>query len=142
MISSIKNIVYLMMEEIIYNSDACPINPVNELLSRKWVFCIMRDLFVGKHHFNEFKRSNPNLSNVVLSDNLKYLEDIGLIYKKTINDGTKKNTEYHLSENGKKMNRIIYEMLIFGLYVLEDDLRTDEYKDEIKEAFKELLDVE
>ena len=43
-----------MKNNVIYQSDACPINCVNDLLSRKWVFGIMKDLFAGKKHFNEF----------------------------------------------------------------------------------------
>lgn len=71
-----------MNDNIIYQKDACPINSVNDLLSRKWVFGIMKDLFAGKKHFNEFKEDKPNLSNVVLSDTLKYLENQQMISKK------------------------------------------------------------
>lgn len=72
-----------MENNIIYQKDACPINCVNDLLSRKWVFGIMKDLFAGKKHFNEFKEDKPTLSNVVLSDTLKYLENQELISKKS-----------------------------------------------------------
>lgn len=81
------------------------------------------------------------MSNVVLSDNLKYLENNGLISKKIIEDDTKRNTEYYLTEKGKQMNKILYEMVVFGLYVLEDDLRSDEYKEEIKKGYEEILDL-
>ena len=128
-----------MKTSVIYQKDACPINSVNELLSRKWVFGIMKDLFAGKKHFNEFKDDKPDLSNVVLSDTLKYLENRGLIYKKIIEDDAKRNTEYYLTEKGEKMNKILYEMVIFGLYELEDDLRDEEFKKEIKKGYEEIL---
>ncbi|MBE6510409.1 MAG: helix-turn-helix transcriptional regulator [Methanobrevibacter millerae] len=128
-----------MKDNIIYRKDACPINSVYDLLSRKWVFGIMKDLFAGKKHFNEFKEDKPNLSNVVLSDTLKYLENQGMICKKIIEDDTKRNTEYYLTEKGKKMNKILYEMVIFGLYELEGDLRDEEFKKEIKEGYEEIL---
>ena len=83
-----------MRNSVIYNKDACPINSVNDLLSRKWVFGIMKDLFAGKKHFNEFKQDKPDLSNVVLSDNLKYLEMNGLIYKNVCDNENRRNTEY------------------------------------------------
>ena len=130
-----------MTNSVIYNYDACPINRVNDLLSRKWIFGIMKDLFAGKKHFNEFKQDKPELSNVVLSDNLKYLESKGLIYKKVIEDDGKRNTEYYLTDKGKKMNKILYEMVVFGLYELESDLRTDDYKNEIKKGYKDILDL-
>jgi len=128
-----------MENNIIYQKDACPINSVNDLLSRKWVLGIMKDLFAGKKHFNEFKDDKPNLSNVVLSDTLKYLENQGLICKKIIEDDTKRNTEYYLTDKGRKMNRILYDMVIFGLYELESDLRSDEFKEKIKKGYEEIL---
>ena len=128
-----------MDNNIIYQEGACPINSVYDLLSRKWVFGIMKDLFAGKKHFNEFKVDKPNLSNVVLSDTLKYLENKGLISKKIIEDETKRNTEYYLTEKGRKMNRILYDMVIFGLYELEGDLRDNEFKDEIKRGYEKIL---
>lgn len=128
-----------MKNSVIYQKDACPINSVNDLLSRKWVFGIMKDLFAGKKHFNEFKDDKPNLSNVVLSDTLKYLENQGMISKKVIEDDTKRNTEYYLTEKGRKMNKILYDMVIFGLYELEGDLRDDDFKEEIKKGYEEIL---
>ena len=128
-----------MKNSIIYQKDACPINSVYDLLSRKWVFGIMKDLFAGKKHFNEFKDDKPTLSNVVLSDTLKYLENQGMITKKVIEDDAKRNTEYYLTEKGRKMNKILYDMVIFGLYELEGDLRDDDFKEEIKKGYEEIL---
>ena len=99
----------------------------------------MKDLFAGKKHFNEFKEDKPKLSNVVLSDTLKYLENKGLISKNIIEDESKRNIEYFLTDKGRKMNRILYEMVIFGLYELEGDLRDDDFKDEIKRGYEEIL---
>lgn len=128
-----------MENDIIYQKNACPINCVNDLLSRKWVFGIMKDLFAGKKHFNEFKQDKPELSNVVLSDTLKYLEKKELISKNIIEDDSKRNIEYFLTEKGRKMNRILYEMVVFGLYELEGDLRDDEFKEEIRKGYEKIL---
>ena len=128
-----------MKDSIIYQKGACPINSVNDLLSRKWVFGIMKDLFAGKKHFNEFKEDKPELSNVVLSNTLKYLENQGMISKTVIEDENRRNTEYFLTEKGKKMNKILYDMVIFGLYELEGELRDDEFKEEIRKGYEEIL---
>lgn len=37
------------------------------------------------------------------------------------------------------MNKILYEMVIFGLYELECDLRDDEFKEEIRKGYEEIL---
>ena len=55
-----------------------------------------------KKHFNEFKQDKPELSNVVLSDTLKYLEKKELISKNIIEEDSKRNIEYFLTEKGKK----------------------------------------
>ena len=91
-----------MENNIIYRKDACPINCVNDLLSRKWVFGIMKDLFAGKKHFNEFKEDKPTLSNVVLSDTLKYLENQELISKKSSKTIQKETQNITLPKKAKK----------------------------------------
>lgn len=37
------------------------------------------------------------------------------------------------------MNKILYDMVIFGLYELEGDLRSEEFKEEIKKGYEEIL---
>ena len=37
------------------------------------------------------------------------------------------------------MNKILYEMVIFGLYELEGALRDDEFKEEIRKGYEEIL---
>ena len=45
----------------------CPIENTVKLLNRKWTIVLIRDMFLGKKRFLEFKQNNPNLSNTVLS---------------------------------------------------------------------------
>ena len=63
-----------------------------------------------------------------------------LIYKQITNTPIK-NVEYLLTEKGKKFNKVLYEMVIFGLYVLEDDYRTDSLKKQIQTEYEEILNV-
>lgn len=130
-----------MSNDIVHNENACPITGITELLSRKWVFGIVKDMFSGKKHFNEFKEGKPEMSNVSLSNTLKYLENQGIIVKNVLEDDSQTVTEYFLTDKGLKMNRLLYEIVLYGLYVLEDDLRSDDYKEEIKQAYEEILDI-
>ena len=79
----------------------CPVDRTLNLISKKW-----SDMFFGKKHFKEFKEDKPKLSNKVLSNCLKELEENGLIEKKVLNT-TPITTEYYLTEYGKSMNRIV-----------------------------------
>ncbi len=130
-----------MSNDIVHNENACPITGITELLSRKWVFGIVKDMFSGKKHFNEFKEGKPEMSNASLSNTLKYLENQGIIVKNVLEDDSQTVTEYFLTDKGLKMNRVLYEIVLYGLYVLEDDLRSDDYKEEIKQAYEEILDI-
>lgn len=60
----------------------CPVELTVQLINKKWIIQIIRDLFFGKTHFSEFKEDKPELSNKVLSNCLKNLEENGLIKKK------------------------------------------------------------
>ena len=130
-----------MSNDIVHNENACPITGITELLSRKWVFGIVKDMFSGKKHFNEFKEGKPEMNNASLSNTLKYLENQGIIVKNVLEDDSQTVTEYFLTDKSLKMNRLLYEIVLYGLYVLEDDLRSDDYKEEIKQAYEEILDI-
>lgn len=76
--------------------DVCPVSDSLDFFSRKWVLCILMDMFRGKKHFTEFQKSNPDLSNNVLSQTLKYMEEVELIKKETISEKTRNKTSYFL----------------------------------------------
>ena len=93
----------------------CPIENTVKLLNRKWTIVLIRDMFLGKKRFLEFKENNPNLSNTVLSDTLKSMEKNNLIVKEISNQ----STEYYLTSRGLRLNKILYELAVFGLDELE-----------------------
>lgn len=98
-------------------------------------------MFFGKKRFKEFKEGKPNLSNKVLSDCLKNLENNGIIEKRILNS-TPVATEYHLTELGKSLNRVIYELAIFALDNCDDEECVEEaVRVKIKQNFKEALKI-
>lgn len=108
----------------------CPVELSLDLLNRKWVLQIICDMFFGKTRFSEFQEGRPELSNKALSRSLKFMQEQGLIEK--IDD------EYFLTEKGKSLNKLIYDLVEFTL-----DNNTDLYKEETiikaKEGFKKHL---
>jgi DNA-binding HxlR family transcriptional regulator len=94
--------------------------------------------FSAKKRFKEFKEDKPALSNKVLTDCLKDLESNGLISKSSSDDS--KMTEYSLTEEGKRMNRILYELAIFTLE--KDDSATDDESEEFVKIFRDTLDID
>ena len=119
----------------------CPVDRTLNLINKKWSVQIIRDLFFGEKHFKEFKEDKPKLSNKVLSNCLKELEENGLVEKKVINT-TPVTTEYYLTEYGRSMNRIIYELAMFTLHDDDDNSYSSETRESLKEDFRQTLGID
>ncbi len=114
---------------------SCPIELVVKLINKKWVIQIMRDLFFGKSRFHEFKEDKPELSNKVLSGCLKDMEKNGLIHK-IIDKCDKKNVRYTLTEKGKSLNKVLYEI---AMVTVESENYSEKLACDLKASFKENL---
>lgn len=115
--------------------DNFPIDNVVHLFRKKWVIHIIRDLFFGKSRFHEFKQDRPDLSNKVLSNCLKDMEDNGLIHK-IVDKCDKKNIRYKLTEKGRSLNKILFEM---AMVTVDSENYSDKTKSELKSIFTEKL---
>ena len=83
------------MKKIKDYDDNCPIDDTLKLISKKWVIFIIRDIFLGKKQFSEFLEEKT-LSNRVLTNTLKFMEDNDLITKHVVENNIK--TEYSLTQ--------------------------------------------
>ena len=92
----------------------CPIETAFERIGKKWAINVLRDLFLGKKRFREFLEVNPELSGKVLSQRLKELEDDGLIKKKIVSK-TPLKAKYELTERGKNLDKVLYEIIMFSM---------------------------
>lgn len=104
-------------------------------ISNKWTFYILKDLFLGKKHFTQFQENRPNLDNKSLTRCLRSMENNNLIEKKITNH----ETEYFLTSKGMKLNRVLYELIIFALDTNDEDFYTDEEIKFIKETYVDIL---
>ena len=118
----------------------CPIQNAVQLFNKKWSILIIRDMFFGKKQFSEFKEGK-DISNKVLSSCLKDLEEKKIIEKRVM-DTTPVTTEYHLTEAGKHLNKVLYELASFILDSnIFEEYKSSEVKESIKNQFKEALDI-
>ena len=104
-------------------------------INKKWVIQIIRDLFFGKSRFHEFKEDKPDLSNKVLSNCLKDMEKNGLIHR-IVDKCDRKNVKYILTEKGKSLNKVLYEIAMIGV---DGETYSDKIKNDVKETFRETL---
>lgn len=93
--------------------DIYPIGKALTFINKKWSIGLIRDMFSGKRRFKEFREGKPDLSNKVLSERLKDLEEKGIIEKK-VDEIKSTATQYYLTQQGKSLNRVIYELAVFS----------------------------
>ena len=97
-----------------YNNNDCPVTKVLDLLSGKWTTRIIYELERHENlRFGELKKCMPAITSAMLSSTLKALESKGIVVRKQFNE-IPLRVEYSLSESGKAMLSIYYEMAIWG----------------------------
>ena len=60
---------------------ACPVETTLMLISNRWNVLILRDLMEGTKRFGELKKSLGNISQKVLTANLRAMEENGLLIR-------------------------------------------------------------
>ena len=91
----------------------CPVATTVQLIGRKWKLLILRNLLQRPWRFNELKRSLDGISQKVLTDSLRSMEEDGLITR-TVYPEVPPHVEYALSETGESMRPILMAMQSWG----------------------------
>lgn len=92
---------------------ACPVATTVSLIGSKWKLLIMRNLLVRPWRFNELKKDLEGISQKVLTDSLRSMEEDGIITR-TVYAEVPPRVEYSLSELGESMRPIIKSMEEWG----------------------------
>lgn len=92
---------------------ACPVETTLMLISDRWKVLIIRDLLEGTKRFGELKRSVGNISQKVLTSNLRSMEDSGLLTRKIFPE-VPPRVEYTLTETGYSLKPILDAMVEWG----------------------------
>jgi len=92
---------------------ACPVATTVELIGSKWKLLILRNLRSRPWRFNELRRDLDGISQKVLTDSLRSMEDDGIVIR-TVYAEVPPRVEYSLSELGKSMNPILDAMEAWG----------------------------
>jgi len=93
---------------------ACPVATTVALIGSKWKLLIIRNLRARPWRFNELKKNLEGVSQKVLTDSLRSLEEDGIITR-TVYPEVPPRVEYALSELGESMRPIMDAMEAFGL---------------------------
>ena len=91
----------------------CPVATTVQLIGNKWKLLIIRNLMSKPQRFTEFVQTIPGISKKVLTDNLRSLEEDGLVNREVFAE-VPPRVEYSLSETGKTLKPILDAMYSWG----------------------------
>ena len=92
---------------------ACPVETTLTLIGDKWKILILRDLMPGTKRFGELKKSIGNVSQKVLTAQLRAMEESGLLTR-TVYAEVPPRVEYTLTELGKSLKPILDALWNWG----------------------------
>ena len=91
----------------------CPVETTLMLIGDKWKVLILRDLLAGTKRFGELKKSIGNVSQKVLTAQLRDMEEKGLVRRKVYAE-VPPRVEYSLTELGFSLEPILTAMRLWG----------------------------
>ena len=91
----------------------CPVATTINLIGNKWKLLIIRDLLGGTKRFGELRKSLTGISQRVLTENLRALENDGLLERKVFAE-VPPRVEYSLNKTGLSLQPVINSMAEWG----------------------------
>lgn len=98
--------------------EPCPVETTLRLISNKWKILILRELLTGTKRFGELKNGIDDISQKVLTQNLRSMEEDGIITREVFPE-VPPRVEYSLSDLGTTMTPIIAAMQDWGMHYLK-----------------------
>lgn len=92
----------------------CPVATTVSVIGSKWKLLIIRNLLTRPWRFNELKKDLDGISQKVLTDSLRTMEEDGIITR-TVYPEVPPRVEYALSELGETMRPILDAMMEWGI---------------------------
>jgi DNA-binding HxlR family transcriptional regulator len=94
-------------------SPGCAVEAALSVIDGKWKGVVLFHLFEGTLRFNEIRRRLPNVTQRMLTNQLRELEADGLIQRKVYPE-VPPRVEYSLSEKGRTLEPIIMALKAWG----------------------------
>ena len=91
----------------------CPVATTVQLIGNKWKLLIIRSLLRSPQRFTQIKDTIPGISRKVLTDNLRALEEDGLIEREVFAE-VPPRVVYSMSDLGNTLRPIIDAMQVWG----------------------------
>ena len=96
----------------------CPVSLASEVLAERWTPLILREIVLfDRHHFGEIQHGVGRISQSLLSQRLRRLEDAGVIERRPNRAG--RGWEYHPTQAGRDLETVFNELGIWAQHWLE-----------------------
>ena len=86
--------------------EKCALNELINLLSKRWMTEVLFSIEEGNNRFTSLKENLEHISDHILADRLKHLEQHELVHKTCI-PGNPPRTEYALTTKGEELSEIL-----------------------------------
>lgn len=96
------------------DANFCPIHAALDKIGGKWKLLILWHLCQGPQQFNQLKRSVGGISTKVLSDQLRELQEDGLISRTPL-DTRPPQVIYAVTDAGKNLNPVMEHLYTWSL---------------------------
>lgn len=94
--------------------DNCPMRRTLELLSGKWRTHIIFELYKKPIcRFGELKKAVPRITNTMLTNTLRDLEELGIVHREQFNE-IPPRVEYSLTDKGRDLLPVFTELAKWG----------------------------
>lgn len=80
-----------------------------QTLSRRWAATVLRALITGPARFSEIASAIPDMTDKMLSQRLKDLEDEGLV-ERVLGSGRPARVQYRLTEKGRELGEVLLDL--------------------------------
>lgn len=98
----------------------CPVQHALQFIGGKWQMGILWQLRKGPLRFNTLKDALPGLSEKVLTENLKFFEEKGIVKKQSFLSVPPK-VEYRLTADGHNLVPVVENIIRWGYAHLQEE---------------------
>ncbi|MBB3118334.1 MULTISPECIES: winged helix-turn-helix transcriptional regulator [Telluria group] len=98
------------------NISGCSVEEAMRLIGGRWRMLLVSFLLEGPRRFNQLRRDVPNISQRMLTLELRALEEAGLVLR-TVYPEVPVRVEYSLTPDGRRLEKIVEVLKEFGLWL-------------------------
>jgi DNA-binding HxlR family transcriptional regulator len=96
----------------------CPLARALDILGERWTLLVVRELLLGPQRFSDLRTHLPGIAPALLTQRLRDLEAADLVRRAELPPPAAR-TVYELTERGRALDAVIYELARFGLPYLD-----------------------